>query len=176
MSSDLRKQLLVIICTKELIFLDGSNDRLVELLRARGLHISSAESCTGGLFSAYITDVPGSSEVFDEAVVTYSNDAKIRELGVSGQTLAQKGAVSRDVARQMAEGIRRRTGADVGVGITGIAGPDGGTDKKPVGTVFVGIDICGSVSVYHLLINGSRAVVRTETCRFVFERLIDAIG
>ena len=115
--------------------MDGLNEKLVALLRERGLRISSAESCTGGLFSAYITDVPGSSEVLDESIVTYSNEAKMRELGVKEKTLRSLGAVSRETARQMAEGICRHTGAEIGVGITGIAGPGGGTDKKPVGTV-----------------------------------------
>lgn len=149
------------------------NEKLVSLLREKGLHISSAESCTGGLLAAYITEVSGSSEVFDESIVTYSNEAKRRELGVMDKTLAQFGAVSHQTALEMARGICRRTHADIGVGITGIAGPTGGSGAKPVGTVFVGLNICGRVSVYHLLINGSRQQVREETCRFVFSRLID---
>ena len=155
--------------------MDGLNEKLVTLLRERGLRISSAESCTGGLFSAYITDVPGSSAVLDEAIVTYSNEAKMRELGVKEKTLKSVGAVSRETARQMAKGICRHTGADIGVGITGIAGPGGGTDKKPVGTVYVGLNILGDISVYHLLINGTRDQVRRETCRFIFGRLIEIL-
>ena len=155
--------------------MNGVNEKLVALLRERGLRISSAESCTGGMLAAYITEVAGSSEVFEESIVTYSNEAKMRELGVSGKTLRRVGAVSRETAYQMAEGICRHTGAEIGVGITGIAGPGGGTEKKPVGTVYVGLNICGDISVYHLLIRGTRREVRRETCRFVFETLLECV-
>ncbi|MGN0163965.1 MAG: CinA family protein, partial [Candidatus Ornithomonoglobus sp.] len=128
-----------------------------------------------GLFSALITDVSGASGVFKETIVTYSNEAKMRELGVRGETLKRYGAVSHDVAYQMAEGICAHTGADIGVGITGLAGPTGGTTKKPVGTVFVGLNILGDIHVYHLLINGKRDQIREETCRFIFERLLELI-
>lgn len=117
--------------------INGYNEELVEMLKKKGLHISSAESCTGGLFSAYLTAVPGASDVFEETVVTYSNEAKMRELGVRRQTLESVGAVSPETAAEMARGIRRRTGADIGIGITGIAGPGGGTTEKPVGTVYI---------------------------------------
>ncbi|MCH5212303.1 MAG: CinA family protein [Oscillospiraceae bacterium] len=155
--------------------MNGINEELVRLLEDKNLTISSAESCTGGLFSAFITDVSGASGVFNETIVTYSNEAKIRELGVKEETLNQFGAVSRDVAYQMADGICRRTGADIGVGITGLAGPTGGKTKKPVGTVFVGLNIKGEIRVFHLLINGARDEIREETCRFVFEKLLELI-
>ncbi|MDD6762039.1 MAG: CinA family protein [Clostridiales bacterium] len=155
--------------------MNGINEELVRLLQSRKLCISSAESCTGGLFSALITDVSGASEVFKETIVTYSNEAKMRELGVSGSTLARYGAVSHDVAYQMARGICAHTGADIGVGITGLAGPTGGTTKKPVGTVFIGLNIRGVIHVYHLLINGMRDQIREETCRFIFEKLLELI-
>ncbi|MGN0181361.1 MAG: CinA family protein [Candidatus Ornithomonoglobus sp.] len=155
--------------------MNGINEELVRLLESKNLCISSAESCTGGLFSALITDVSGASGVFKETIVTYSNEAKMRELGVSGETLKRYGAVSHDVAYQMAEGICAHTGADIGVGITGLAGPTGGTTKKPVGTVFVGLNIQGDIHVYHLLINGKRDQIREETCRFIFERLPELI-
>lgn len=148
---------------------------LVKLLQKSNLTISSAESCTGGLFSAYITDVSGASEVFEESIITYSNEAKMRELGVKSETLESFGAVSRQTAIQMAEGIAFRTGADIGVGITGIAGPGGGTAEKPVGTVYAAISFCGKTSVYHLLINGTRSEVRNETCRFVMENIIEKL-
>ncbi len=155
--------------------MNGANEKLVALLIERGLKISSAESCTGGMLAALITDVSGSSEIFEESIVTYSNEAKMRELGVRKSTLERVGAVSRETAYQMARGICRHTGADIGVGITGIAGPGGGTPEKPVGTVYVGLNICGDISVYHLRVIGGRGQVREETCRFVFEKLIEKI-
>jgi nicotinamide-nucleotide amidase len=99
--------------------------------------IALAESCTGGLLASRLTDVPGSSGYLLEAAVTYSNRAKVRALGVSAADLAAHGSVSEPVARQMAEGVRERAGADIGMGITGIAGPGGGTADKPVGTVYI---------------------------------------
>ena len=155
--------------------MNGLNEKLIALLREKRLKISSAESCTGGMLAALITDVTGSSEVFDESIVTYSNEAKMRELGVRKSTLDRVGTVSRATAYEMARGICRRTGADIGVGITGIAGPGGGTPEKPVGTVYVGLNICGDISVYHLHIIGGRGQVREETCRFVLEKLIEKI-
>ncbi len=106
------------------------------MLMERGLTISGAESCTGGMFAAAMTDVPGVSAVFDRSLVTYSNEAKMQELGVRAQTLERFGAVSEETAREMAEGVRRVSGSDIGVSVTGIAGPDGGTEEKPVGTVW----------------------------------------
>ena len=102
------------------IDMNGINIDVVNMLIERNLHISSAESCTGGLFSALITDVPGSSEIFDESIVTYSNEAKMIELGVKEETLRRFGAVSRQTAKEMAEGICAHTNADIGVAITGI--------------------------------------------------------
>ena len=107
-------------------------DQLIE----RGLTLAAAESCTGGMFGAAMTDVPGISAVFDRSLVTYSNEAKMQELGVREETLEQYGAVSEETAREMAEGVREASGADIGVSVTGIAGPDGGTEEKPVGTVY----------------------------------------
>lgn len=155
--------------------MEGLNDFTVQRLARRDMRIASAESCTGGLFASLITEVPGASEIFNESIVTYSNEAKMRELGVKSETLKEYGAVSRNTAKQMCEGICVHTGADVGISITGIAGPQGGTKEKPVGTVFVGICIKGLTRVYHLLINGSREQVREETCRFVFEKLLELI-
>lgn len=108
--------------------------RLIE----RKLTVSAAESCTGGMFAAALTDVPGISAVFDRSLVTYSNEAKISELGVSEETLRRYGAVSEQTALEMAEGVRRVSGSDIGISVTGIAGPGGGTDDKPVGTVYIG--------------------------------------
>ena len=107
-------------------------DQLIE----RNLTLAAAESCTGGMFGAAMTDVPGISAVFDRSLVTYSNEAKMQELGVREETLEQYGAVSEETAREMAEGVREASGADIGISVTGIAGPDGGTEEKPVGTVY----------------------------------------
>jgi nicotinamide-nucleotide amidase len=112
---------------------------VAELLLEKGMTVALAESCTGGLLANRLTDVPGSSNYLLEAVVAYSNAAKVHDLGVSLQTLEQHGAVSEPVARQMAEAVRQRAGAAIGVATTGIAGPGGGSEAKPVGTVFVAL-------------------------------------
>jgi competence/damage-inducible protein CinA-like protein len=110
-----------------------------ELLAAKGLHVAAAESCTGGLITSRLTDVPGSSRYLDQSVITYSNEAKTELLGVPTDVLQAHGAVSEPVALAMADGIRVRAAADVGVGVTGIAGPTGGTPDKPVGMVVVAV-------------------------------------
>lgn len=112
---------------------------VVALLREKGLKVGLAESCTGGLVAKRLTDIPGSSDVFDCGVVSYSNDVKKRLLGVKEETLAKYGAVSRKTAAEMSQGARALSGADIGVGITGLAGPGGGSDKKPVGLVYVSV-------------------------------------
>jgi nicotinamide-nucleotide amidase len=109
--------------------------RVVEANRAIGRRISVAESCTGGLVSAALTEIPGSSEVFDAGFVTYSNEAKTRILGVAGDVIETFGAVSLATAWAMARGAVTKSGSDLAVAITGIAGPGGGSEKKPVGTV-----------------------------------------
>ena len=116
-----------------------------ELLLKSGLRVAVAESCTGGLIASRLTDLPGSSRYLLAGFVAYSNEAKVRELGVRVEDLDRHGAVSEPVVRQMAEGARTRTGADLALATTGIAGPDGGSDEKPVGTLWVGLaDASGS--------------------------------
>ena len=110
---------------------------VLELCRERGLTLGTAESCSGGLVAARLTSVPGSSDVFPGAVVAYSNEVKARELGVPQALLDEHGAVSAEVAKAMAEGARSRLGVDVAVSVTGVAGPGGGTEEKPVGLVFL---------------------------------------
>ncbi|WP_372855466.1 CinA family protein [Sphingomonas sp.] len=109
--------------------------RVVDANKAIGRHISVAESCTGGLVAAALTEIPGSSEIFESGFVTYSNDAKISMLKVSSDVIETFGAVSIATAWSMAQGALEKSGADVAVAITGVAGPGGGTEKKPVGTV-----------------------------------------
>ena len=115
----------------------GTAELVLSLLRERGLSLGTAESCTGGLVSARLTDVPGSSAVFVGGVVAYSNDVKAAELGVPAEVLREHGAVSAETAAAMARGARERLGADIAVSVTGVAGPDGGTEEKPVGLVFL---------------------------------------
>lgn len=114
----------------------------------RGLTLATAESCTGGLVAKRITDVSGSSKVFMGGVVSYSNDVKIKILGVSEETLAAHGAVSEETAREMALGARERLGSDIAVSTTGIAGPSGGSEEKPVGTVCFGVASSHGVKTY----------------------------
>ncbi|MBP9095270.1 MAG: nicotinamide-nucleotide amidohydrolase family protein, partial [Ignavibacteria bacterium] len=109
-----------------------------KMLSEKNLSISIAESCTGGLLSSRITDVSGSSSYFVGGVVAYSNEFKIKFLDVKEETLREFGAVSEETAKQMAEGVRKHFNTDIGISITGIAGPGGGTDKKPVGLVYIG--------------------------------------
>ena len=112
---------------------------LLDLYRKNGLKIATAESCTGGLIAATLTAIPGSSDVFERGWVTYSNDAKSENLGVPPELIADKGAVSAEVAEAMARGVLHRAKADVAVSVTGIAGPGGGSAEKPAGLVFIGL-------------------------------------
>ena len=123
-------------------------DVVLDYLLERGLKLSCAESCTGGSFAKRVTDRPGISAVFDRGFVTYSNEAKTEELGVKRETLDSFGAVSPETAKEMAEGVYRKTGSDICISVTGIAGPDGGSEKKPVGLFYVGLCFRGEVSAY----------------------------
>lgn len=137
---------------------------LLERLRARGLTVATAESCTGGLVAAALTAVPGSSDVVVGGFVTYSNGMKIRMLGVPEAVLASVGAVSEACARAMAEGAARESGADVAVSTTGIAGPGGGSAEKPVGLVYIGAaSRDGRSEVQRHVFPGDRAAVRAAT-------------
>lgn len=126
---------------------------LVSELKKRGMKIASVESCTAGIISKIITDAPGSSEVFDLGITTYSNEMKTKMVGVPEEILSLRGAVSPETARAMADGIRRVSGADVGVATTGIAGPGGGTPEKPVGLVYTAISTVNGTDVTRLMID-----------------------
>ena len=138
----------------------GSAERLGEVLRERGLTISTAESCTGGGLAARITSVPGSSDYFLGSVVAYQNAVKVRVLGVPEGILEAHGAVSRETAAAMATGCRRVFQSDLAVGITGIAGPEGGSDEKPVGLVYVAVADRRATRIERLRLDGNREEVR----------------
>ena len=138
----------------------GLAEVAIEGLRRRGQTLATAESCTGGLVSARLTDVPGASDGFVGGVVSYSNDVKEHQLGVPLSVLVEYGAVSEEVARAMASGVRNRLAADWGIGITGIAGPTGGTEDKPVGLVHWAVAGPGGVWAEHRVFPGDRSVVR----------------
>jgi nicotinamide-nucleotide amidase len=148
---------------------------VVALLRERGLTVSLAESCTGGLLAARLTDVPGASEVFERGFVTYANQAKVEELGIDPALVERHGSVSVEVAVAMAEGACRVAGAQVGVGITGIAGPDGGTAEKPVGLVFIALEGPFGRQVRRNLFPGGRERVRYQSTQVAFELLRRAL-
>lgn len=139
---------------------ENLEDVVVSLLEKYNLKLTTAESCTGGLLSGRIINVPGASSVFDEGFITYSNDAKEKYLGVDRETLDKYGAVSKETAIMMAEGAAMSTGKDAGLAITGIAGPDGGTLKKPVGLVYIACYLRGKVLVEKFNFNGDRQTIR----------------
>jgi nicotinamide-nucleotide amidase len=150
---------------------DGADlaEVVLDLCRARRLTIGVAESCTGGLLGARLTAIPGSSDVVRGGVIAYSNELKTALLDVPSGLLAHQGAVSEGVVREMASGARAATGASVGVGITGIAGPSGGTDEKPVGTVWIASDLEGVVESRRLRLIGDRAEVRQRAAQAALE-------
>lgn len=134
---------------------------LLEIYRRKGLRVATAESCTGGLVAACITEIAGSSDVLDRGFVTYSNEAKMDMLGVPAAMLEAHGAVSAEVARAMAEGALAHSRADVAVAITGIAGPGGGSEQKPVGLVFMGVAKKGGATMIERhVFPGDRSGVR----------------
>jgi len=150
--------------------------RLKRILIQRGYRVSVAESCTGGLLSKTLTDISGSSEYFVAGLVTYSNEAKMSLLGVRKKTLDTYGAVSRDTASEMLNGLKRRFKTDICVSITGIAGPTGGSRRKPVGTIFIGLSIRGRTYIYHKKFCGDRNSIREETVRFILRVIIEKSG
>jgi PncC family amidohydrolase len=145
------------------------------LLREKGLNIALAESCTGGLIASRITDIPGASEYFEAGVVVYSNQAKQRFLSVPEQSIQAYGAVSKEVAEKMAEGVRQATGTDIGLSVTGIAGPGGGSPEKPVGTVYLGLSAKEGTLVRKFQFTGTRTEIKeqtaTEALKFVMALL-----
>jgi nicotinamide-nucleotide amidase len=141
-------------------------ERLGQALKKEGYKIASAESCTGGWIAEVITEVPGSSAWFDRGFVTYSNNAKVRMLGVNPHTLEQYGAVSAETAKEMVSGALANSEADWAVAVTGIAGPDGGSEEKPVGTIYIAWrSKNGLFTVERFLLSGNRHQIRKETVK-----------
>lgn len=137
-------------------------EAVVQLLKEKGLRLTTAESCTGGAIASRIVNVPGASEVLEQGIVTYSNEAKQRYLGVSEDTLARYGAVSTQTACEMAEGGCRNTGTEACISVTGIAGPGGGTPEKPVGLVYMGCCVNGKTTVEEYHFRGNRTKIREQ--------------
>lgn len=145
--------------------------RVSDALARRELRLALAESCTGGLLAARLTDRPGASRFLEAGLVTYSDAAKESLLGVDAGTLTAHGAVSEAVARAMLDGARRRTGAQAAAAITGIAGPEGGTPEKPVGTVWIGAAVDDATQVRRFQFDGARDAVREASVTAALEML-----
>lgn len=151
--------------------------KALSLCEARGLMLATAESCTGGMIAAALTDIAGSSAVFDRSFVTYSNEAKQEMLGVNAETLAEYGTVSEQTARQMAEGALAHSRADIALSVTGIAGPGGGSAEKPVGLVWFGLAQSGrpTEAQRQVFNNADRAGVRAAACLHGLAMLVAAL-
>ena len=143
------------------------------LLRAKELTLGLAESCTGGILGAVITEIPGSSEYFRGSIVAYHNKVKKKVLKVPGTLLKKFGAVSPEVAGAMARGARKATGARIGLSVTGIAGPSGGSPEKPVGLVYIGLDAKRVQRVHKFDFSGTRSEIRQSACTHSLKILIE---
>lgn len=151
-------------------------DEIVKRLSEQNLTLSLAESCTGGMIASRITDVPGASKVFEGGITAYSYEIKIKTLNVKESTLANHGAVSYQCAKEMVEGCSQLFGTDIALSVTGIAGPDGGTPEKPVGTVFIAAKFKDKFIVKDYLIKGDRSRVRTRSCALALNILRDLLS
>ncbi len=149
--------------------------KLVELLLSGNLTVTTAESCTGGLVSAAITSVPGSSAVLDGAIVTYASSVKGRFLEIDPSILYEKGVVSPECAKAMAEGAARLFHADTAIAVTGYAGPGGGDEENPVGTVFIAATVFGNTTVCRLSLDGDRDSVRRAAAKEALTLLYEQI-
>ncbi|MCJ7658680.1 MAG: CinA family protein [Anaerolineales bacterium] len=147
-----------------------------KLLRQQGLRLAVAESCTGGLVGHLITNVPGSSTYYMGSVTAYAYEAKVRLLDVRWETLEKYGAVSKETVLEMACGVRRALAADIGVAVSGIAGPGGGTPDKPVGLAWVGLSAAGVDEAWRFHWKGDRVNVKEQAARAVLQRLVDYLS
>lgn len=151
-------------------------EELQELLRQNQKTITCAESCTGGLIASLITEISGSSDIFHGSVVTYSNEIKIQELQVKKENLEQFGAVSQEVVSDMLDGVLSKFKANYAIAVSGIAGPNGGTKSKPVGTVVIGISSCNAykkVVTHHF--SGNRKAIQMQTAKTSLENLLNLL-
>lgn len=145
--------------------------KLVSLLLKKRLTLAVAESCTGGLISHKLTTVPKVSEVFREGIICYSNTSKIKRLGIKKSIIEKHGAVSYEVCRLMVKNITKSEKTDVGISVTGIAGPTGGTPAKPIGLVFIGINIKSRITVYKYNFKGDRKSIKQKSALAALELL-----
>ena len=146
-------------------------ENILKLLQSKAYTVTTAESCTGGLLAGTLVNCSGISDYFKEGMITYSNEAKIKYLGVKEETLKQFGAVSYETAKEMAEGIKQVTGAHIGLSTTGIAGPGGGSNEKPVGLVYIGIALPDDTFVYELHLQGDRKSIRLQAVQHTLYQL-----
>ena len=153
-----------------------TNEQIISKLIEENISISTAESCTGGSLGKIITSVPGASSIYGYGFITYANEAKEKILGVSHETLEKHGAVSPDTALEMAKGARAVSGSDIAVSVTGIAGPGGGTDEKPVGLVYIAIADKDGAEFRKLNLSGNRDEVRAKTCDEVFKLIEERLN
>ena len=159
---------------KDNVYAEGTTsieEVVAKLLIEKNLKVSVAESCTGGMVSSKLIKYPGISSVFLEGVITYSNESKMNRLNVSKDTLERYGAVSEQVAKEMAEGIAKISNSNIGLSTTGIAGPGGGTKEKPVGLVYIGIYINGKTIIKRLNLSGNREKIRSRTTKIILDHL-----
>lgn len=144
---------------------------LLKSYKSKGLKLATAESCTGGLISALLTEISGSSDVFECGFVTYSNKSKINLLGVDATLIEQYGAVSEEVSRAMAQGAITKTGVDIAVSVTGVAGPSGGTAEKPVGLVYIAVATKNNIICEKNIFSGNRENIRLQSVAKTLEML-----
>lgn len=147
-----------------------------ELLRKRGLRLAIAESCTGGLVGHRITNIPGSSTYYMGSVTAYAYEAKVRLLGVRWETLELHGAVSQETVLEMAKGVRDLLAADIGLAISGIAGPGGGTREKPVGLTWIGLSVEGFQQAWHTIWQGDRLAIKEQSAEQALALLVDYLS
>lgn len=150
-------------------------EEAVQLLKKKGYTITTAESCTGGMIASTLVNVAGISDIYKEGYITYANEAKERLIHVDHEMLEKFGAVSSQVAGQMASGAAGAAGADVALVSTGIAGPDGGTEEKPVGLVYIGCYVKGKVTVTENYFQGNRLSIRQKTTETAIELLLQCL-
>lgn len=156
--------------------LDQKIIKLVQQIKTltKGRFISTAESCTGGLVASYLTSIPGSSDYFSTGIITYSNEAKMKLLNVRRKTLDEFGAVSEEVANEMALGSMKLAGSDIAISVTGVAGPGGGTKSKPVGMVCFGIAKGDGIQTVTHYFTGTRSEVRNQSCKVCLGLILES--